>query len=74
MILYSHRREGKPTKPEGRNKMFGIERTCDGGFTWETIDETFATEAEATAYMVAHDWDGLVERTYGEEGARVVAL
>lgn len=54
--------------------MFGIERTCDGGFNWETISETFATAAEALAYMVAHDWDGLAERTYGEEGARVIAL
>jgi len=54
--------------------MFSIERTCDGGFTWERIDEVFATATEAHDYMVAHEWERLAEMTYGEEGARVVAL
>ena len=54
--------------------MFGIERITDGGFTRELIAERFATEEAAKAYMVAHDWDGLAERTGGEEGAEVVAL
>ncbi len=68
------KREGKPTKPEGRNTMYGIESTCDGGFTWELFEKTFATEAEAVEYMKARDWDMLAVWTYGEEGARVVAL
>lgn len=54
--------------------MYGIERTCDGGFTWELFEKTFTTEAEAVEYMKARDWDMLAVWTYGEEGARVVAL
>lgn len=54
--------------------MFGIERTADGGFSWELIAKTFATMEEAVAYMADRGWDRLAEMTCGEEGARVLAL
>lgn len=54
--------------------MYGIKRTADGGFTWKLIVVRFATEEEATEYMIARGWDRLAEQTFGEEGARVVAL
>jgi hypothetical protein len=54
--------------------MYGIKRTADGGFSWELLTVRFETKEAATAYLVAQGWDRLAEMTYGEEGARVVAL
>lgn len=51
--------------------MYGIMGYTEGGMNTWMEDETFATEAEAEAFMEEHNMYDLAEETYGEEGYEI---
>jgi hypothetical protein len=68
VIIYSHRREGKPTKPERVKAMYKINLN---GYNFEEMD-SYNTYEEAMADAEKYGWIGCWEYSNGESGYELV--